>query len=214
MKKRRMRKIQLWSKRNKTYIWIFVFLTAFPLIVDGLYALPFRQIIAIDSGDLLSYYGTAFGIFGSFITYRTETRKKKKEREIDMRPSFHVKMEPCNSANNIEPCNSANNIFMVEIKKLSEKPISYLYFYDEFISEVAKKEYSFKVTFNLKVEEAEIIKPDYNITMDPDIIDSDGYPKYIQLLCDDVVGNSWNCCYHKVKDCGRYYYYPDPFEII
>lgn len=50
--------------------------------------------------------------------------------------------------------------------------------------------------------------------MDSDIIDTDGYPKYIQLLCDDKDGNAWNGCYYKVKDCDKIYYYPRDFEII
>ena len=50
--------------------------------------------------------------------------------------------------------------------------------------------------------------------MDSDIIDSDSYPKYIQLLCNDKDGNTWNCCYYKVKDCDKIYYYPRDFEII
>ena len=50
--------------------------------------------------------------------------------------------------------------------------------------------------------------------MDPDIIDRDGYPRYVQLICDDKEGNAWDCCYHKVKDCDKIYYYPRDFEII
>ena len=50
--------------------------------------------------------------------------------------------------------------------------------------------------------------------MDSEILDKDGFPQYVQLLCDDIDGNSWNCCYYKVKDCDKVYYYPRDFEII
>lgn len=39
--------------------------------------------------------------------------------------------------------------------------------------------------------ETESINPDYNITMGPEMLDTDG--------------NTWNCCYHKVKDCNKVY---------
>ena len=106
------------------------------------------------------------------------------------------------------------DLFKIDINNHSEQPLSYLSFYDEFVATMAQKKYSFQVTYNKTIEEAETIKPQFNITMDSDIIDSDGYPKYIQLLCDDKDGNAWNCCYYKVKDCDKIYYYPRDFEII
>ncbi|MCR4615692.1 MAG: hypothetical protein K5756_06040 [Clostridiales bacterium] len=51
-------------------------------------------------------------------------------------------------------------------------------------------------------------------TMDSEILDSDGFPKYVQLLCDDSDGNAWSCCYNKLHDCNNIYYYPGDIEII
>lgn len=89
-----------------------------------------------------------------------------------------------------------------------------MHFYDEFISTIINDKYSFKTTFNKTIKETEGINPNYNITMDSEILDNDGFPKYVQLICDDSDGNSWNCCYYKVKDCNKVYYYPRDFEII
>ena len=67
-------------KRNKYFVGLFVVLFMFPIIVGLIYAIPIPQFVAVDSGDLLAYYGTTFGIIGSFITYRHELNKSKKER--------------------------------------------------------------------------------------------------------------------------------------
>lgn len=51
--------------------------------------------------------------------------------------------------------------------------------------------------------------------MDDAIIDkTDGYPKYMQLLCDDVDKNEWKCEYIKIRDGRKICYYPDMIEII
>ncbi len=176
----------------------------FPLIVGVLYALPVPRIIALDSGDLLAYYGTAFGIIGSFFVYRDEVKKKEKERTKELKPVFTVE---------VSLIDKSLGLFKIDIGNYSDQPVSFLSFYDEFVETMAQKKYSFQVTYNKTIEE-ENIKPRFNITMDPDIIDSDGYPKYVQLLCDDKDGNAWNCCYYKVKDCDRAYYYPRDIEII
>ena len=60
----------------------------FPIIIGMFYALPIPQIVAVDSGALLAYYGTIFGIIGSFITYRQELKKRKKERIKELKPNF------------------------------------------------------------------------------------------------------------------------------
>ena len=70
------------------------------------------------------------------------------------------------------------------------------------------------MTYNNAEEQAEMTINRFNITMDPDIIDSDGYPKYVQIQCEDKDSNSWNCCYYKIKNCEKVYYYPRDFEIL
>ena len=38
-----------------------------------------------------------------------------------------------------------------------------------------------------------------NIAIDSEILDRDGYPKYIQIACDDNEGNIWVCEFEKHK---------------
>ena len=194
-----------YHKRNKYFVGLFVVLFMFPIIVGLIYAIPIPQFVAVDSGDLLAYYGTTFGIIGSFITYRHELNKSKKERINELKPAFIV---------DVKKIKKEEDIFNIEIINRSQQTVTFLHFYDEFISTIINDKYSFKTTFNKTIKEAEGINPDYNITMDSEILDNDGFPKYVQLLCDDSDGNSWNCCYYKVKDCDKVYYYPRDFEII
>lgn len=191
--------------KNKRFVGLLVALLLFPIIIGLIYAIPIPQIVAVDSGDLLAYFGTAFGIIGSFMTYRHELRKSKKERIEELKPTFVVK---------VEKVNKEVNLFDIEIINRSQQSVAFFYFYDEFISTIIKDKYSFKTTFNKTIEEIDGIDLDYNITVDPEILDNDGFPKYVQLICDDSDGNSWNCCYFKVKDCDNIYYYPRDFEII
>lgn len=203
MKNRKV--IRKFFKRNKGLVWILVVLFFFPIIIGLIYALPLPQVVAVESGDLLAYYGTAFGILGSFVTYRYEVNKSKKERIRELKPAFVVE---------VKRTDTEHNEFNIEIINRSQQTLSFLHLYDEFISTIVEEHYSFKITYNKSILETEEIKPDYNITMDPDIIDTDGFPEYVQLLCDDCEGNAWNCCYYKVKDCDNVYYYPRDFEII
>ena len=159
----------------------------------------------MNSGDLLAYYGTAFGIFGSFVTYRHETEKKAKERNRELKPIFLVDVK----RDGLNP-----ELFHIKLTNDTKSKVSYLYFYDEFVSPVIEKNYSFKVMYSQDEKNVETSNPDYNITVDDEILDSDNYPKYIQILCDDVDGNTWNCCYYKVKNGSKPYYYPRDFEII
>ena len=184
---------------------LVISLVFFPLAIGVIYTLPLPKIIALEPGDLTSYYGTVFGILGSFILYRHEINKKEKERTQELKPFFTV---------DVSLIDNSFSLFKIDIRNHTKQPLSFLFFYDEFIATLVKREYSFQVTFNKTIEESEIIKPQFNITMDPEIVDSDGYQKYIQLLCDDKDGNALNCCYYKVKDCDRFYYYPRDFEII
>ena len=201
-------KLKLWIIKHKYFIG-FMFVFIFPLIIGGIYALPFPQVIAIESGDLITYYGTLFGIIGSFLIYYFESQKKKKERTNDIKPQFILKV------------NKYDEMFKINIVNKSKNVISYLYLYDEFITATLKKECSLIASYNKTVEDSKKIKDNgsfnvnfyYNFS-EPDILDKDGFPKYVSLLCDDIDGNTWRCCYIKINDSGEIYYYPNDFEMM
>ncbi len=194
-----------WIRNNKGICSIIVGVMMFPILVGCIYSLPLPQFVAVDSGDLLSYYGVVFGIVSSFVIYRLEINKKEKERETELKPVFVV---------DVTLLDEENGIFAVRIVNQTQKGLFYLNLYDEFVSSEVRKRYEFKVTYLKSVNELENIEIDYNITMDPDIIDTDGYPKYIQLICDDSYRNAWNCCYYKINEGDKTYYYPREIELI
>ena len=183
---------------------MFTIFFVFPIIVGLIYCIPVPQIIFIDSGDLLMYYATVFGIAGSFTIYRWEVNLKEKEKIRNLKPSFVVE---------VNLYDENKKIFNISITNCSKQRISFLYFYDEFVSEMIREKYSFKVTYNKMQEDVEDIRPDYNIVIGSNLVDKEGYPKSVQLFCDDKLGNTWDCSYYKVKDCNRIYYYPRDFEI-
>jgi len=192
------------QRKNKIVIIIVAIVLIFPLLVGAIYALPLPQVIAVESGDLLAYYGTSMGILGSFITYQSERKKADKERAQKMKPIFAV--EVCKSQDE-------QGLFDISITKLSEKPLSYMYLYDEFVSAAVSNKCVFKVMF-CQIDANKIQDLDFNVTMDPEIMDNDDYPKYVQILCEDADGNTWNCCYYKVKNGNQIYYYPRDIEML
>lgn len=195
------KKYSLLEKRienNKPLFITIVIMFIFPIIVGLIYALPVPQFVAVECGDLLGYYATVFGIWGSFYTYRLEKQKSERERKREIMPHFAVNVSKAETS----------NAFLLSIKNIGTSCLSQLSLYDSFLASEVDKEYTLTVTYLKTVEEEEKIKPDFNINMDNDIIDADGYPKYVQLLCDDIDGHTWDCSYYKINDCGKIYYYP------
>lgn len=202
---KRKKKITAFFESNRTAVWIAIVLLVFPIIVGLIYALPLPQVIAVSSEDMLSFYGTAFGIFGSFILYRLEKKNEEKKRNKELKPIFSVE---------VELSDKEKGLFKININNLTQNKLTYLYLYDEFVSPQVEKHYSFQITFNKSKSEAKQLNPNFNITMDSDIIDKDGLPKYVQLLCDDIDGNMWNYCLVKVNNFGTIFYYPNEVEIV
>ena len=79
-------------KKHKTEIIFCILLFLFPILVGLIYALPLPQVIKVESGDLLGYYATTFGILGSFYTYRQEKRKSHIEHLRELRPCLIVEI--------------------------------------------------------------------------------------------------------------------------
>lgn len=208
-----MGKIKKYIRRNKRIfrdipMVLVLFIGIFPLVVGVFYYLPLPRIISIDSGDLLSYYGVAFGILGSFITYRYETDRKEKERDRELKPIFGVELQ-----------RDKSGVFNLKIVKHSKREAFCIYLYDKYIQNTIDKA-DLYITFNEDKEKVKSLKNVYgqdgyvNITLETDDMDDDGYPKYIQILCDDVDGRTWNCVYQKAHDEGKKHYYTELIEIL
>lgn len=206
MKKRLIKKKKLLKRiiKHRLIITFGTIILVFPLIVGFLYFLPLPQIIAVDSGDLLAYYGTAFGIYLSFVTYSHEKKKEEKKRNKEIRPLLTV---------NVKQDDNNERVFIIKINNFSKNAITYFDLYDEHVSELFSKEKEIRVSYNQSVNDIDELNIDYNITCDSEIIDKDELPKYVQIICRDIDGNLWNCCFHRVKNGDNDYYYPDEFVI-
>lgn len=136
MSKKRSTKIKRWYRSNKKTLWLLCLLFIFPLVVGGIYALPLPRIIALNSGDLLAYYGTTFGIIGTFITYRNEVKKKKKERIQELKPFFTVE---------VSLVDKSLNLFKIDINNHSEQPLSYFFFMMNLLHQLHKRNIHFKL---------------------------------------------------------------------
>lgn len=187
-------------KEHKTEMIFCIFLFLFPIIVKLICALP----LGVEYGDLLGYYATTFVLLGSFYIYSQEKRKFQIEHQRELRPCLIVEIT--------EP--DKNGVFSLSISNCSRNMLTNFYLYDAFLSSTLKKgKNTYKVTYNKTSEETNELASQFNIVMDDDIIDPDGYPRYVQILCDDSDGNTWDCWYQKIDDCGKICYYPQNIYI-
>lgn len=186
-----IKKIQLWFKKRKLNICLFVLIFLFPFLVALIFKIPFLTCIDLKISDCLIFYGASLGIFSTFLAYQHEKKKEHKERQSEIKPIVAVQLKKI-----------TENLFEITIYNHSKSRLFYLYLYDEFVSEEFINEQSLTITYlNPK------IKSDYNITMDYDIMDKDGYPKYIQILCEDIDKNTWDLCFYKISNGDNTYHY-------
>ena len=113
-------------------------------------------------------------------------KKEKKDLKKMPTPKLSLKVD------------KKDGLFNIKINKMSKDPLCHMYLYDEYISAELKME------LNVTYGQASNEKADVNIS--DDILEDDGYPKYIQILCEDIEGNCWDCEFDKVNDCGKIYY--------
>ncbi len=188
MKNRRTRsKIKNFIGKH-LFIVLLSLILLIPFVVGLIFAVPaLRNLICIPSVDVLKFYGTALGVFTSFGIYTQERRKERIEKQKDLAPKLSLKVD------------KKDGLFNIKINKMSDKPLCHMYLYDEYISAELKEE------LNVTYGQTSNKKADVNIS-DDGILEDDGYPKYIQILCEDIDGNCWDCEFDKVNDCGKIYY--------
>lgn len=182
----------------KIFIWIVSIIILFPLIIGFLYFLPLPQVINLNSGDLLAFYGTAFGILGSFLMYRYEIDKKEEERDKKLRPQLTI---------NLKREQGDDDIFILTINKNPKQMLNYLYVYEVFINETMRMKTELRIAFNKTDEEARRFKLDCNIcVVNDDKFDNDGYPEYVQIMCTDMDNHIWNSDFERIVEYDRIYY--------
>lgn len=201
----RIKKIPVFFRRHKMIIGIIIAIILFPVCIGLIYNIPCRQIVSVEAGDLLAFYGTGFGIFFSFLTYREEKKKERLSRTDELRPKLLIE---------VEQETTYSRLFNIKIKKLSNNPLQHIYLYTEYVLTELDKENNLKILYCQTIEESKKYEKYADKCIFEDILDNDGYPQYIHIMCDDIEGNCWDCCYNKINDCGSIYYHLGDIGIL
>lgn len=185
-------KLKRFLSKFRIVILSVVIFIIFPVILSIIYKKIYFRTPPLDSGDVLSYFATTFGIFGSFVTFYLTNKKEKETRNAEIKPKITVDLKK-----------EKEKVFKLTVYNFAENSLKNLFLYDEILCPFIAKELTVYVTYNMSNKEFNKYKEKYkdcqffNITVDDDIIEN-GYPKYILIDCDDVDGKMWQCEFNKI----------------
>lgn len=183
-------KFKRFFSKFKIVILSVVIFIIFPAILSIIYKKIYFRTPPLDSGDVLSYFATTFGIFGSFVTFYLTDKKEKETRNAEIKPKITVDLKK-----------EDEKVFKLTVYNCLQTPARNVFLYDEILDSKIEKYTTVYVTYNMPNDEFNKYKEKYkncqNITLDEDIIEN-GYPKYILIDCDDVDGRMWQCEFNKI----------------
>ena len=183
-------KFKRFFSKFKIVILSVVIFIIFPAILSIIYKKIYFRTPPLDSGDVLSYFATTFGIFGSFVTFYLTDKKEKETRNAEIKPKITVDLEK-----------EDEKVFKLTVYNCLQTPARNVFLYDEILDSKIEKYTTVYVTYNMPNDEFNKYKEKYkncqNITLDEDFIEN-GYPKYILIDCDDVDGRMWQCEFNKI----------------
>lgn len=183
-------KFKRFFSKFKIVILSVVIFIIFPAILSIIYKKIYFRTPPLDSGDVLSYFATTFGIFGSFVTFYLTDKKEKETRNAEIKPKITVDLKK-----------EDEKVFKLTVYNCLQTPARNVFLYDEILDSKIEKYTTVYVTYNMPNDEFNKYKEKYkncqNITIDEDIIEN-GYPKYILIDCDDVDGRMWQCEFNKI----------------
>lgn len=167
-----------WFKLHKMAAWILCTLLLFPIIIGFIYALPIPQIVAVDSGDLLSYYAIAFGLAGTAFAYFENQRSLEISASKNAVPRVSVEIH------------KNEDSFDICIKNDGKSNIKSIDLFDVdlhaslFPGEIIKR----KIVFSKGIQSREIV---YIWEVEGLEQGPDGYPSYVQLVVFDSMNRGW-----------------------
>lgn len=186
---------KFFSKYKAVIILSLIFLF-FPLLLYMIYRLVYCCYPPFEPGVLLSYYGTTFGIFGSFVTFYMNYQKEKETRNIEIKPKISV---------DLQKVKENSDIFKLTVYNFSKSPIRNVFLYDEILASAIIKDETVFIAYNMPKDEFDKYNGEYekcqffNITNDESIMEK-GYPNYIFIDCDDSDNRMWQCEFCKVTN--------------
>ena len=183
--------------RKNTAIILFLAILLFPLVVKLICLIPPFKEIGLDSDGCLAFYGTAFGIFASFYTYRAEKRKSELQHRRDIMPKISIELQQRRTQ---------RELFDLSIYISGDRPLFDVFLFDEYVFGKIGKSEKISISFGLSKEQQDSLKPDVNVLADEIIDTTDEYPKYIQIVCHDIENTGWVCNFDKVDCNGKRFY--------
>lgn len=192
------KKIKKIIRKNRIAIIFFLAILMFPIFVKLACLIPCLKEIGIASDECLAFYGTAFGIFASFYTYRAEKRKSELQHRRDLMPKISIELQQRRTQ---------RELFDLSIYISEDRPFFDVFLFDEYVFGKVEESEKISISFGLSKEQQDCLKPDVNVSVDEDeIMDTDGYPKYIQIVCHDIENTGWVCNFDKVDCNGKRFY--------
>ena len=201
MKKGKLRRL---IRSHKKELFLFVLLLIFPLVVGMIYAIPIPQIVMVEAGDLLSFYGVAFGLIGSFVVYSDKKRKEIESRCRELQPKLRTELRLVDEE---------DGIFEMTVYNDTPQPLQTIFLYDCYAQMNLQCKEIFYVAFQGVREKEYNNKRLFDIDIGEQNLDADGYPKYIQICCDDAEKRMWNCIFDLRRSGNDRFYYPSTFSI-
>ncbi len=185
-----------------------IFLISLPVILAFIYKIPIKQVLPLELDSLLSYYGALLGVFGALYIFKRESDEKENRRKLDMYNELKPQLDVL-----VLKRKDRSYIYDITIKNYSQNPVRCIYFYGIYLTDVIYDRFDFSVSFCQIIEKQKELDVECHICEPSDIIDCDSYPKYVQVYCDDKLGNQWECDFNKIKDGDNIYYYPNKISI-
>lgn len=193
LNKEKTKKKHFLNRQSRRILCAILLIILFPLVIGLIYALPFPQIVNVDSGDLLTFYGTSLGIVSSFILYRLEKRDdNKKEREKRLR---EIKPRICLS---VEKSDDTTKPFKINLKNIGKAIFSHIYIEGIYTGHDSINKFE-TISRNVELPETEL---------------KDGLPKEITINCIDIDNNCWCFIFILIDDAGKKYYTLCECEIV
>ena len=109
-------------RKYKVIIIFWLFFLIFPLLLYMIYRLIYCCYPPFEAGVLLSYYGTTFGIFGSFVTFYLTDKKEKETRNAEIKPKITVDLEK-----------EDEKVFKLTVYNCLQTPARNVFLYDEIL---------------------------------------------------------------------------------
>ena len=163
------------------FVLISITIVSLPLILHGL-ALHNDYFDSVVSGDTISYYGVALGIFSSFLIFQLQRKKEEENRLRELRPKIVIKVE-------IIDCNS--KAYCLILKNIGSHTLKDVHFDGDFLTSDLLSGKCECLNLDCNGESDEWYEFDNEYEKYYRDGDNRGIPKFLTLQCTDSDDKIW-----------------------